>query len=374
MKNITLLILLVSLLSCNKENKNEDLKDFNKMIKNSKLSLVFTNSRNAILSFYQPQSNIISVKNTLYYREMGTETWLSLPISNFDQISIYGLKSYTAYEARVGIIYNNDESFSDFFEFVTDKFSINYNKYYSTTNQGITYVSPNLIPSIETGVHYIYGGDYKNTSEIKIQFIPIDNSHTPIYVYADVVSDSLITFKIPDDLVSNAPFFATKQYYVKINEQYFLSEEGVRDNKYDAYAHFNVINRDMGFTNYTHEYLAGCHHVTFKGFFGSSIINSKVPNTLLDVPIKVKSRKILIYNGASIDKTFEVSESGEVICETISFGTVDMSAVNASPIQYHELKEISLATSLPSGVYFAQVVVEYMDNSKYESDKFRFTF
>lgn len=219
LKPFYLLLLLICIISCDKEDPETELKLSDLTLTISNVELTTAKVRySGSFSGDNPQ--------ILYKKINSTDTYQSIT-SNSNDFVLSGLNKATEYEVKFEVSNNSTNLQSDPYYFTTKAVNFEYNKLYTFSESG-EYTSPYLIFSHLNKQHVIHAEGLSDYNNVTV-FLVNEQKTDSLEINSSVESDSL-TFTIPENYLSQTPRESVKKAWlgIKINDsyEYLLNEYG----------------------------------------------------------------------------------------------------------------------------------------------------
>ena len=362
---------LVIFASCKKDNSNtqDDLQRFATETKIYKLNVM---GNEAIMSFVEShgQKDIVA---KFQYKKSFEATWQDANFTDKNNIPLSGLTTKTMYHVRVALSKGAETRYSAIDSFKTKSYFINYEKFFS--GPANLHDNDNGVFSIEGAKHTIYGGGFSNEPAIKVSFTSIENSSDVFSVDATIIDDTTLYFFMPREIVPNAPYMHHKVFSCTIGDLPLIGYKSYKERNFSVLGDVSIANRDIYISSFTTD-PTSCRVVTLSGFFATHETESVCPESLYNVSMRLRERKIIIRNATTGDFISEVflKPTGSPICDWDGRAYADFVSLNKTMIYYHEVLNVVFKTTLPSGSYTVQLKQTAQDESVVLSNVFPVSF
>lgn len=368
MKNYILLIISSLLLfSCKKKNDDDALKNYaGEAIIN--VHKVF--GKEALVSYvmYYPKAGAAS---KLQLKEKKGNEWQDVPFSDPNSIPIKGLKVATVYELRVVLSDAGKSAYSPVTEFTTEVFWIDMEAFFAVHPK--IHDQDNGIAAYE-GAHYeIKGEGFTNKADIQVVLESVENPEDRLIIPVTVKSDELMTFDLPADCISNAPYRQQKAYHMSIGNVLMVSYNSFQAGTFDYKANVLIQNRDIVIDSFFADPNT-CKTMRIGGFFGPHEKEGILPAGLYGIPMKVLDRKLIFRQGGTKVKEVYVVTEGNVYCNGLAIAYADRNAIDAELLQFQETRVIRMQADMPPGSYTLQLEQLYADGTKGLSPEYNISF
>jgi hypothetical protein len=238
---------------------------------------------------------------------------------------------------------------------------------------------------VESGLYTIYGHGFASAA-MKLKMVARNNKNDIFYPAVEIKNDSVLNFKIPDDLLGSNPYVVNKKYYLLVNNAPFRNWKGTvnsANNKlYDAgkdTAFFQIDNKDIHIDQIKLWPVpignATCNtydiHGEFGGynFYGTDSKRSSY-HGVLNRPLK----QTLFVKVNSVVSTYSIVNSGNTINGTNCGDVTEMYVIRDHYIYYHDSVLIRIITNFPYNEQITFQVENIMaDGTVYRSNEYTFT-
>lgn len=377
----TLLLSIIVLSSCSKkEDEPQSDKDLRNFAASVKIEVRNLWGESAELSIQGPAEGFQQFMPKLTYQAEGVAgSAKELTITDINNVKLTGLTPGTKYAVQIKLSNGSQTQSSSTLTFTTPKFSINYTKFYDRASYNSDYYrSPLMTFSLEGGVHTIYGKGF-NEQANTVSLIAKDNPATVINLPVTVVSNEVITVKVPSDIIPEEPYVDFKHYYLKVNNEVFRSYEGTVYDKADT-AIFKVFNKDIkldGFRYFPDGRITRCPLMIFDG----RALNTNIgvsPDMILGMQAIPVKREIVFYRGTSFVTSIDISINTPAACESGSVG-LNPDYLGGYPktdnlLYFNEVRNLNINTALPSGSYTATLHCTMADGQIIKSNSLPISF
>lgn len=363
--------ILITSISCKKKDNNSGTTALEQFANETKIYPLRIMGNEATLSFVE-NSGQKEVSSVLQIKKTTDNTWKNLEATDKNNILATDLTPKTTYVLRVELKKGTEVRYSAIDSFTTKNFYINYAQFFS--GPANTHDAANGIFSIEGAKHIIYGGGFNNESAIKISFAAPDNATDAFSLNATILNDSMISFDIPRDQVSNNPYLHHKLYSCMIGDLPLIGYQSYLEKNYLVKGDMNIVNRDLYISSYIADGFS-CKTFNFYGSFGIHETETVCPKILYDVPMRLTERKLVISDlSGALVKEYYLTPTGSSGCDGNGLTIADEVALSQTMIYYHEVSSFTLRSSLPSGSYKAQVREIAKDGSVVYSNQITINF
>jgi LEA14-like dessication related protein len=371
---ITSFILLVcfGFVSCKKKEENQ-LTKLDLYTKELKIIPIRVLGNEMIMSFVENsgQSDI----KAKFQMKMASETnWRDVPFTNKNNILVSDLKPNTTYYFRVALSKGAELRYSTIDSEKTKNYYLNYKRFFEGPTN--THDGENGIFSIEGAKHFIYGGGFSNETNIKITFASIDNLSSGFSLNATIINDSSISFEIPRNTIENQPYKRNSIFSCMVGELPLIGYKSYLEQNYLVKGDMSIVNRDIYIGSFTADGFS-CKTLNLYGYFGIHESETVCPESLYNISMRLKSRKIIIndMSGAKVHEAF-LTPIGSLAtsCNMDGLTVADEVALSQKMIYYHEVSKITLRTNIAPGSYKAYIREIAKDESVILSNEININF
>lgn len=338
--------------ACKKKDTNITTTQLELLAKDIKIVPIRVMGDDAIMSFigYAAQTDITT---KLQVKTLAATAWKDIVVNNQNSIAVDSLLFETSYVFRVALSRGAETKYSAFDTITTRNFAINYTRYFNGPSN--IHDNQNGIFSIEGARHIIYGGGFENEQSIKVTFSPIDNSANTFSTTATIINDSMISFEIPRNTILNNPYSTHSVYSCMINDLPLIGYKAFLEDDVLNKADMRIVNKDLRINSFLADGF-GCKVINLYGYFGIHETETVTPEILYNVSMRIKERKLIVTDVAGTEvAAYPLTPFGSTICNTDGITIADFVALSQSMMAYHEVTNITVKSSLPSGTYKAYV-------------------
>lgn len=361
------LLCLILILSCKKE-KEQDQNQLQQYAEKVKIYAINIYAQEATLSFVLNFENN-EVVSDFQIRKLNDSAWKSIPYTDKNNIPVANLLPKTKYESRVQLSQSGNKKYSTTVGFTTQSYDINYAKLFSPGSK--LYDAGNSLFSIEGAHHTVYGNGFLNEASINVKLTAVDNLSDVHTYLATVLNDSVLTFDIPRDLVSNSPYLRTKVYSCMVGNIPLIGYSDYANKNYNSAGNFTVMNRDINIEKFTVS-SSTCPIISFTGNLGTHQTESVCPAYVLGVSMLLSERKLIIRSGGTLLKEILLQPTGTSICDGDGLAPLDLIALSKAMLAYHEVTSFNIRSSMGTGSYTAQIKQKTQDGTILLSNEFPF--
>jgi hypothetical protein len=362
---------LITSVSCKKKDNNSGTTALEQFAKETKIFPLRVMGNEASLSFVE-NSGQKDISSKLQIKKSNETVWKNLDTTNQNNILATNLSPKTTYHLRVELKKGTELRYSAIDSFTTRNFYIDYARFFS--GPANTHDAANGIFSIEGAKHIIYGGGFSNESAIKISFAAPDNATDIFSLDATIINDSMISFDIPRDHISNNPYLHHKLYSCMIGDLPLIGYKSYLEKNYLVKGDMRIVNRDLHISSYIADGFS-CKTFNFYGSFGIHETETVCPKVLYGIAMRLKERKLIISDlSGTVLKEYYLTPTGSSICDDNGLTIADEIALSQTMIYYHEVSSVTVRSSLPSGSYKAQIREIAKDESVVYSNEITISF
>ena len=270
--------------------------------------------------------------------------------------------------------------------FTTKAIQIDYWKFYGKLYPGNGDFNDSLIVVVESEKCMIYGHGFNN-SVITLKMVAKDNKNDIFYPTVEIKNDSVLNFKIPDDLLGSNPYVSNKSYYLLVNNGLFRNYlsffKSLNDKLYDGSkdtAFFRVDNKDIHIDQIKLWPVpignATCNTYDIHGEFGGYSFYDDDPNIrkyhgVYNCPLS--QRLFVKVNG--VLSSYPVANGLNKINTGRNCGDViEMYVIRDDYMYYHDSVLIRIITNFPYNQQVTfQVENTMADGTVFKSNEYTFT-
>ncbi|MCC6186676.1 MAG: hypothetical protein IT256_05940 [Chitinophagaceae bacterium] len=346
------IFIVVFLAGCKKKDANDNASSLAQYAQEVKIIPLQVMGNEATMSFVanNGQKDIVA---KLQMKTLAAVDWKDVAFENPNKILINQLAFNTKYVFRVSLTRGVETQFSNYDTITTRNFSINYQRYFNGPDN--IHDAQNGIFSIEGAKHIIYGAGFDNEQSILVKFASIDNSGNTFSVAAAILNDSMISFEMPRNAISNDPYLPQLVFSCMINDLPLIGYKSFLANEYLSKADMRIVNKDLHINSFLADGF-GCKVINLYGYFGIHETETVTPENLYGVSMRIKERKLIVNDATGAEvAAYPLTPFGSTICNTDGITIADFVALSQAMIAYHEVTNITVKSSLPSGTYKAYV-------------------
>ena len=271
--------------------------------------------------------------------------------------------------------------------FTTKAIQVDYLKfyYYSVDHWNGDY-NDSLVVCVESGLYTIYGHGFASAA-MTLKMVARNNKNDIFNPTVEIKNDSVLNFKIPDDLLGSNPYMVNKKYYLLLNNSPFRNWIGtvkLENNKlYDASkdtAFFQIDNKDIHIDQIKLWPVpmgnATCNTYDIHGEFGGYSFweTDPITRTYHGVHNCPLSQRLLVkVNG--VVSSYPVANGLNKINTGSNCGDViEMYVIRDHYIYYHDSVLIRIITNFPYNQQVTfQVENTMADGTVFRSNEYTFT-
>ncbi|PSL29117.1 hypothetical protein [Chitinophaga ginsengisoli] len=166
-----------------------------------------------------------------------------------------------------------------------------------TAEDSISLTDHNFVYSLEGATHKVFGTGFSKEN-IAGQLVASSDTSKKVDVTIKIISDSLLTFQIPN-VLSHNPFEYQQQFYLKLNNQYVEYDDA--DPARNDIMTYNVVNTDVHIDSlhYYPNTTGGCGFIIADGRFGVAHSNTYA-DYIYGVSVKVVTTHLSISTAAGV--------------------------------------------------------------------------
>jgi hypothetical protein len=362
-------MLLLALSACKKDNVDNDvLQHLADKINVVPLKIY---ASDAVLSFIVVD-NVPNAQYKLQFKKTTDTGWKDVVYLDRNNIPITDLSKKTSYDVRVAMTQYGTTRFSKTVVFNTKSFSIDYAQFFNIPNNW--HDNGAQIFSIEGAHHIIHGQGFSNESSINVLLTGVDNANDQINLAAQIINDTMISFDIPRNCISNSPYQLYKTYNCTIGGQALIGYNAFLNGNRDLLGEMKIINRDIVISGFSTEPLLTCKKMTLSGYFASHDTASVCPTTAYGVSLWVFDRKLIIRAAGNVAKEILIHPTGALLCDADGLAIPDPILLSSVMMNYHEVNSIQFRSTLSPGSYTVQMVQTCKDGTVLSSNEYPITF
>lgn len=300
--------------------------------------------------------------------------------------TIKNLETGVTYFARAFATKSSGETiYGSEVSFTTKAIQVDYLKFYYSLDSWNGDYNDSLVVCVESGLYTIYGHGFANAA-MKLKMVARNNKNDFFYPKVEIQSDSLLNFKIPDDLLGSNPYVVNKKHYLLINNVPFINSRGTaksrNDKLYDASkdtAFFQIDNKDIHIdmiklwpASINH---STCNYYDIHGEFGGYNFYGTDPKRssyhgVLNRPLK----QTLFAKVNGVVSTYSIVNSGNMINGTNCGDVTEIYVIRDHYIYYHDSVLIRIITNFPYNEQVTfQVENTMADGTIFRSNEYTFT-
>ncbi len=281
------------LASCSKDNGGDGLSSqLKECIATCTLEVVEVSYNSVILKV----NNIDKLKQLGYsvyaYVNLSSNYTCTLSEDENGMFPCNGLSKNTSYTAQMQIYNNNEYAEGNKVSFSTKGYNIDLAHFYSYLPSN-AYNLGNMIVAIEGAEFHVFASGF-STSNSKVEMVSRNEPKSRTLLSSTVISPSEITFKIPNDILSND--INTYEYYrdfsIEVNGHPIFSYGNMINERFEEPAYFHVYN-DTPLINSVSK---SSGTVTFGGYLYNLSFIDATPS-FMGIPILPQSYTLIVKSG-----------------------------------------------------------------------------
>ena len=363
----TILILVLS--ACKKDNATNDV--LQNLADKINIVPIKIYASDAVLSFIVTD-NVPNAQYKLQIKKTSDTAWSDVVYLDRNSIPISDLSLNTNYDVRVSMTQYSATRYSKITNFKTKSFSIDFAQFFAIPNNW--HDNGAQIFSIEGAHHYIHGQGFTNESTINVVFTAVDNANDQISLKANIINDTLISFDIPTNCISNSPYILSKTYNCMVGGQALIGYNAFLNGNRDLLGEMRIVNRDIVISNFSTEPLLTCRKMTISGYFATHDTATVCPTTAYGVSLLMQNRKLIIRSAGAIVQQVDIKASGDLLCDANGLAIPDPILLSSTMMNYHEVSSIQVRTTLSPGNYTLQMVQTCKDGTVLSSNEYPISF
>lgn len=362
-------ILLLALSACKKDNSNNDV--LQQLADKINIVPIKIYASDAVLSFIVT-NNVPNAQYKLQIKKTADTGWMDVVYLDRNNIPVSDLSKKTSYDARVAMTQYGTTRYSKTFVFTTQSFSIDFTQFYNIPNNW--HDNGAQIFSIEGAHHIIHGQGFSNETTINVLLTAVDDANDQINLTAQVINDTMISFDIPKNCISNSPYVLYKTYHCMIGGQALIGYNAYLNGNKDLLGEMRIINRDIVISNFSTEPFLTCKKMTITGYFATHDTATVCPETAYSVSLWIIDRQLIIRSGASIVTKIPIKATGDLLCDANGLAIPDPILLSSVVMNYHEVSSIQARSTLSPGNYTIQIVQTCKDGTVLSSNEYPISF